>query len=78
MSESRFSPLSSRGCQVLLLLAVAVPSHISIDLSSLGGADFQLQMALYDNSPLIGDSWALPLEKAGAAIGHYSPPQVPR
>jgi len=39
--------------------ALATPAHVSIDLSGLGGASFQLQIALYDNSGVIGDCWAL-------------------
>jgi hypothetical protein len=35
----------------------AIPSHISITLPS--STNFELEVALYDNSPVIGDSWAL-------------------
>mgnify|MGYP006304629107 FL=1 len=37
--------------------AMAAPYQASIDLSGLGGADLQLEMILYDNSGVIGDSW---------------------
>jgi len=37
----------------------AVPSWVSIDVSGLSGTDLQLEIALYDNSGVIGDSWAL-------------------
>jgi hypothetical protein len=57
MSKSNLAPA------VILLalcpqLAVATPSHVSIDLSGLGGSNLQLQAALFDNSGVIGDSWA--------------------
>lgn len=35
------------------------PYHASIDLSSIAGSDFELEVALYDNSGVIGDSYAL-------------------
>ncbi|MHC4434288.1 MAG: hypothetical protein ACYTBS_20790 [Planctomycetota bacterium] len=35
----------------------AIPSHISITVPS--STNFELEVALYDNSPVIGDSWAL-------------------
>ncbi len=46
----------------VVLLALCLPSaataayHVSLDLSDLGGSSFQLQVALYDNSGVIGDS----------------------
>ena len=38
--------------------ARAVPSHVSIDVSSIMGSNFELEVALYDNSGTIADSWA--------------------
>jgi hypothetical protein len=35
------------------------PYHASIDLSGIAGSDFELEVALYDNSGVIGDSHAL-------------------
>jgi hypothetical protein len=37
----------------------ANPSHVSINVSGISGSPFQLEIALYDNSGTIGDSWAL-------------------
>lgn len=39
--------------------AWALPSHVSIDISSLAGSGIELEINLYDNSGVIGDSWAL-------------------
>ena len=33
------------------------PYHVSIDVSSLAFANFELELALYDNSDVLGDSW---------------------
>jgi hypothetical protein len=33
--------------------------HVSIDVSGLPSRDIQIELALYDNSPTIGDAWAL-------------------
>jgi hypothetical protein len=51
-------------CIVILagaaLPASGTPLHVSIDVSSLGlGSDLELEFALYDNSGVVGDSWAL-------------------
>ena len=43
----------------LIGTAHADPDNISIDLSGLNGEAFQLEVALYDNSGVIGDSWVL-------------------
>ena len=32
--------------------------HVSIDVSSIGGSDFELEIDLFDNAGVIGDSWA--------------------
>ncbi len=37
----------------------ALPSRVSIDVSSLAGSAIELEIDLYDNSGVIGDSWAL-------------------
>ena len=37
----------------------ALPSRVSIDVSSLAGSGIELEIDLYDNSGVIGDSWAL-------------------
>jgi len=37
----------------------ALPSRVSIDVSSLAGSGIELEINLYDNSGVIGDSWAL-------------------
>jgi hypothetical protein len=37
----------------------ALPSRVSIDISSLAGSAIELEIDLYDNSGFIGDSWAL-------------------
>ncbi len=44
---------------VISPIVIADPNNIFIDLSGLNGADFQLEVALYDNSGVIGDSWVL-------------------
>ena len=36
-----------------------MPWHVSIDTSGLVGTDLELEFALYDNSEVLGDSWAL-------------------
>ncbi len=36
-----------------------VPSHVSMDMSGITGTDFQFEIALSDNSGVIGDSWAV-------------------
>jgi hypothetical protein len=65
---------------VVSLLLVALGSkaafadiyHVAIDLSGLGGRDLQLQAALYDNSGVIGDSWArLDNVALGSAIDNF-------
>ncbi len=49
----------------LLVLILATGSaragfyQVTVGLSDLPGSDFQLQIALYDNSEVAGDSWAL-------------------
>jgi len=37
----------------------ALPSRVSIDVSSLAGSAIELEIDLYDNSGVIGDSWAV-------------------
>ena len=37
----------------------ALPSRVSIDVSSLAGSAIELEIGLYDNSGVIGDSWAV-------------------
>ena len=36
----------------------SLPYHASIDVSGITGSDFELEIAFYDNSGAIGDSWA--------------------
>lgn len=35
-----------------------MPWHVSIDTSGIVGSDIELEFALYDNSEVLGDSWA--------------------
>lgn len=51
------------GFSILLLLGgtawADLYHHVSIDVSSLSGSDIELEIDLFDNSGVIGDSWAL-------------------
>jgi len=39
--------------------ALAVPTHVNIDISSLVGKDISLELQLWDDSGVAGDSWVL-------------------
>jgi hypothetical protein len=41
----------------LTATAWAVPTQVSIDVSGISGSDFELDISLYDNSGVIGDTW---------------------
>jgi len=38
--------------------AFAIPYWIEVDISSIAGSDFQLELDLFDNSEVVGDTWA--------------------
>lgn len=59
MCEGRVCSWATWLCLLCASVASAVPSRVSIDLSSLGGSSFTFGIALYDNSSTVGDSWAL-------------------
>jgi hypothetical protein len=63
LKESKMKKVSAAFLVVLLALGSSsaladLYYHVSIDLSSFGG-NVQLQAALYNNSGVVGDSWAL-------------------
>jgi hypothetical protein len=58
-SVIRMSSVVAGVCLILARVSLAAPSRVSVDLSSVSGASFQLEIDLYDNSGVTGDSWAL-------------------
>ena len=43
---------------VITGISFSSPFWIEVDISSLAGSDFELEIDLYDNNGIIGDSWA--------------------